>query len=463
MSKRVFISYRRDDSRYQARMIHGAFCHVVDRGNVFMDVDSIPLGVNFRKILKGWVDDCDVLLALIGPGWVDATDPATGGRRLDNPSDFVRIEIGEALARDIPVVPVLLDGTRLPHPDQLPADLKDLCDRQAEFVEYRTFDADVDRLIRKLGLAKDGPSQPQAPSAPRPSTPVAPTPPDRSAEGRVKVDAAIVHGAADGWFKPGAGKSEWFQDIPGAPEMVVVPAGSFLMGSPENEPGRFGHEGPQHSVKIAKPFAIGRHAITRGQFAAFVNDTGHKTDEGSTWRAPGFQQDDSHPVVCVNWDDATAYTEWLSKKAGKTYRLLSEAEWEYAARAGTTTPFWWGATITPSQANYDGNFVYEGGGSKGEYRKATVPVGNFAANPWGLFNVHGNSWEWCEDVWHDTYNGAPSNGSAWLQGGEQGRRVVRGGCWDGSPRSLRSANRGRGNADNRAIYLGFRLGRTLTP
>src|SRR6266446_9067033 len=154
MGAKVFISYRRDDTRYQARMIHAAFCQVIPRDHVFMDVDSIPPGANFRKILKDWVDQCEVLLALIGPGWVDASDPKTKQRRLDNPSDFVRIEIGEALARDIPVVPVLLDGTPMPDINLLPDNLKGLVDRQAVFVEYRTFDTDVERLIRQLNLSQ---------------------------------------------------------------------------------------------------------------------------------------------------------------------------------------------------------------------------------------------------------------------------------------------------------------------
>ena len=155
MATKVFISYRRDDSRYQARMIHAAFCKTLPSDHVFIDVDSIALGANFQKILKDSVDQCEVLLALIGPGWIDAGDPKTKGRRLDNPSDFVRIEIGEALARDIPVVPVLLDGTHMPDVALLPDDLKELVDRQAEFVEYRTFDDDVKRLIRKLRLLEE--------------------------------------------------------------------------------------------------------------------------------------------------------------------------------------------------------------------------------------------------------------------------------------------------------------------
>jgi formylglycine-generating enzyme required for sulfatase activity len=150
----------------------------------------------------------------------------------------------------------------------------------------------------------------------------------------------------------------------------------------------------------------------RGEFAAFVAATGHKTDGACwthtdtewkeradrNWSSPGFMQNDRHPVVCVTWDDAKAYAAWLSKKTGKTYRLPSEAEREYATRAGTTTPFWWGSAISPQQANYNGTAdPYQGGGSKGEWRKATVPVDGFKANPWGLYNVHGNVWEWTED------------------------------------------------------------------
>jgi TIR domain len=164
MTSKVFISYRRDDSKYQAHRIHAAFRRVLPREHVFMDIDSIPPGSNFRKILKDWVNECDVLLALVGAGWLDATDPKTRRRRLDNPSDFVRIEIGEALARHIPVVPVLLDGTPMPDVELLPDDLKELVDRQAEFVEFRTFDPDVERLIKKLRLTGPAPGRMKAAS-----------------------------------------------------------------------------------------------------------------------------------------------------------------------------------------------------------------------------------------------------------------------------------------------------------
>ena len=169
--------------------------------------------------------------------------------------------------------------------------------------------------------------------------------------------------------------------------------------------------------------------------------------KGRSFRNPGFAQDDSHPVVCVNWDDAKAYAKWLSGKTGKDYRLLSEAEWEYACRAGTSTPFWWGSSISTEQANYDGNYTF-GGGRKGEYRQRTVPVKSFEPNPWGLYQVHGNVGEWCEDCWNESYNGAPSDGSAWTAG-DCAFRLLRGGSWD--HRSVVASGRPIAPGTSRAI------------
>src|SRR5262249_7987984 len=153
------------------------------------------------------------------------------------------------------------------------------------------------------------------------------------------------------------------------------------------------------------------------------------------------------PVINVSWDDTQQYVKWLSGKTGKTYRLLTGAEWEYVARAGTTTPFWWGSSISPSQANYAGDYTYAGG-PKGEYRGKTVAVDSFAPNPWGLYNVHGNVWEWVQDCWNDSYDGAPTDGSVWATG-DCGRRVVRGGSWYGSPWALRAAIRNGYSTVNR--------------
>jgi formylglycine-generating enzyme required for sulfatase activity/uncharacterized caspase-like protein len=266
-----------------------------------------------------------------------------------------------------------------------------------------------------------------------------------------------------------------FKDCDACPEMVVVPAGEFMMGSPKNEEHRQKEEDPQHKVTIGKPFAVGKFAVTRDQFEAFVRETSHATGNtcetfendkweeraGRSFRNPGFAQDGKHPVVCVNWDDAKTFVAWLSKKTGKDYRLLSEAEREYVARAGTTTAFWWEASISTSRANYDGNYTYDGG-AKAEWRKKTLPVDSFEANPWGLYQVHGNVWEWVEDCWNDTYQGAPASGSAWTSG-NCGRRVVRGGSWTNPSGGLRAAVRSRSPAVIRTSIQGFRLARTLSP
>ena len=242
-----------------------------------------------------------------------------------------------------------------------------------------------------------------------------------------------------------------FRDCATCPEMVVVPSGSFMMGSPADEQGRKDYEGPQHRVTISKPFAVGKYEVTRGQFAAFVDAIGY--DAGSCWRNPGFTQTDTHPVVCVSWHDAKAYIEWLST-TGQNYRLLSEAEWEYVARAGTTTAYHFGATISPSQANY------------GKNNGGTTEVGSYPANAFGLHDVHGNVWEWVEDCMHlRDYNGAPSDGSAWTSDRDDGEyhvRVLRGGSWAGNLSYLRSADRFDYLARDRYNYIGFRIARTLT-
>jgi formylglycine-generating enzyme required for sulfatase activity len=248
-----------------------------------------------------------------------------------------------------------------------------------------------------------------------------------------------------------------FKECETCPEMVMVPAGGFTMGSLANEQGRFEDEGPQHSVTIGRPFAAGRFAVTFEEWDACLADGG----------CNGYQPKDEgwgrgrRPVVNVSWNDAAQYVAWLSKKTGKPYRLLSEAEREYVTRAGTTTPFWFGSSIVTSQASYDGSYAY-GKGLKGEHRQMTFPVDSFPPNPAGLYQVHGNVWEWVEDCFHENYAGAPSDGSAWTSG-DCSRRVMRGGSWVTPPRDLRSAGRGRVASDYRVGSIGFRVARTLTP
>jgi formylglycine-generating enzyme required for sulfatase activity len=181
-----------------------------------------------------------------------------------------------------------------------------------------------------------------------------------------------------------------------------------------------------------------------------------------SWRSPGFAQTDRHPVVCVNWDDAKAYVVWLASTTGKNYRLLSEAEREYVTRAGTTTPFWWGSTITTDRANYNptAGVVYKGAESQGEYRQRTVTVDSFEPNPWGLYNVHGNVFEWTEDCWNETYEGTPADGSARITG-QCNYRVRKGGDWGSADSILRADGHFRDLAGDRRYGNGFRVARTL--
>ncbi len=247
-----------------------------------------------------------------------------------------------------------------------------------------------------------------------------------------------------------------FQDCKDCPKMIVIKGGTFTMGSSTREYKRFNDEGPQRRVRIKK-FAVGQFEVTFDEWDACVRDGGcggyRPKDEG--WGRG------NRPVINVSWKDAKAYTKWLSRKTGKTYRLLTEAEWEYVARAGTTTPFWWGSSASTDRANYDGNYTYKG--SKGVYRKRTVPVDSFRPNPWGLYNVHGNVYEWVEDEYHKSYKSAPTDGSAWItsSNNEVVSRVVRGGSWLYDPQNLRSAVRNVSIPTFRSFDFGFRLSRTL--
>jgi formylglycine-generating enzyme required for sulfatase activity len=229
------------------------------------------------------------------------------------------------------------------------------------------------------------------------------------------------------------------------------------MGSPESELNRGRYEGPQHPVTFARPFAVGRFAVTFAEWDACVADGGCS---GYIPKDDGWGRG-RRPAINVSWEDANAYAAWLSAKTGKSYRLPSEAEREYATRAGTTTPFWWGAAISPKQANYNGTYIY-GEGPVGPYRQRTLPVDSFQPNRWGLYQVHGNVWEWTQDCWHKNYAGAPSDGSAWESEG-CGYRMVRGGSWTNYPGDLRASERGRFVPDFRGNAQGFRLTRALAP
>ena len=296
------------------------------------------------------------------------------------------------------------------------------------------------------------------------------------------VGAPVAVAAATPWV-----------DCSDCPAMIAVPPGEFWMGSTdeetmrEQEPAQFARwEKPRHRVTIAYRFAVGRYEVTRGQYAAFVAATRYPagpcsawdfsanawdTSPQRTWRDPGFPQTDSHPVVCVSWDDARAYADWLAETTGKPYRLLTEAEWEYAARAGTQSIRFWGddknaACEHASVYDYDS---IEGQGKSPRAERFhqcrdgfvyTAPGGSFQSNPFGLYDMLGNVYEWLQDCFMDSYAGAPDDGSPQLAG-PCTQRTLRGGSFTSTPRNVRSAWRERDEPDFRYDGIGFRIGLTL--
>jgi len=254
----------------------------------------------------------------------------------------------------------------------------------------------------------------------------------------------VLTAEAERALKPQASFRECANDCP---EMIVIPAGEFTMGSPATEEGRYNGEGPQHKVTIAGPFAVSKFDVTFADWDACVL-VGGCPQVGDT----GFGQG-TKPVTNVTWDDARQYVAWFSKVTGKPYRLLTEAEWEYAARAGTMTAYYWGDEIGEENANCDGC------GSAWDSRE-TSPVGSFKPNAFRLYDMAGNVWQWVQDCYHDDYNGAPTDGSA-RTGADCRRRVVRGGSWVDRPPFLRSALRLSFSNVFRISNLGFRIGRTL--
>ncbi|MGE3702267.1 MAG: SUMF1/EgtB/PvdO family nonheme iron enzyme [Hyphomicrobiaceae bacterium] len=276
-----------------------------------------------------------------------------------------------------------------------------------------------------------------------------------------------------------------FRDCDTCPEVVVVSAGAFFMGSPEGEPGRLEFEGPVHRVSFPANFAVGRHAVTRDEFKAFVDATGYRfgnschaqTPTGWVEKAahsflapPGFKQDGRHPAVCVSWEDADAYAQWLARQTQKPYRLLTEAEREYITRAGTATPYWWGVAATPDRANFDTKPRPRASGTAapdweqkaqlGVAAGGTRAVDTGPTNPWGFGHVHGNAAEWVQDCWSPNYKGAPADGSARLAG-DCSHRVVRGGAWSSWPEDIRAGYREMGERGDRYYSVGFRVARDL--
>jgi formylglycine-generating enzyme required for sulfatase activity len=384
---RVFLVYRRDDAAGYAGRLRDRLRQRFGDDRVFMDIRDIPPGRDFSQVIDREVSTAAAIVVVIGPRWVDARNE-DGQRQLDNPHDFLRQEVAAALSRGIPVIPVLVGEARMPSAESLPDDLVPLTRCNAIELRDGRWDVDCARLFEAIE-------------------------PSLLSSGTV------------------------FRDCDDCPEMVVVPAGTFMMG-----------EGPQHKVTIARPFAVGKYPVTFDEWDACVNAGGTKYEPVDSGWGRG-----KRPVINVSWDDAQVYVAWLSKKTGMPYRLLSEAEWEYAARAGTTTRYPWGDEPDTNHANFrDSGSQWSG--------KQTAPVGSFEPNAFGLHDMIGNVWEWLQDCWNNSYSGAPTDGSAW-EAGDCGRRVVRGGSWDSYPENARVADRSGDGPTVRYFGLGFRLARTL--
>ena len=511
----IFINYRRDDAPGVAGRLGDRLAKSFSRRAIFMDVDAMRPGFDFVKQLEEQVSKCDVLLAIIGPNWSKATDEK-GQRRLDSDRDYVRIEIASALKREIPVIPVLVNGAAMPAEDDLPGDLKPLVNRHALELRHTRFDGDsaaiIDGLSRVLPQRTKWPliaggaglaaaivvggiflwpmfsgSNPKPPAGDDTRKQVLETRP--SAEGakslavKTPVEKAasdVIPASAPPVAAPGAKPNpataiaasapapadvgqggQVFRDCANCPVMVAIPAGSGLIGSPAAESGHESSEEPRRSIRFARPFAVSRDSISFAEWDSCVAEGGCDNfipgDMG--WgRGP-------QPLVLVSWNDAKAYVAWLSKKTNQTYRLLSESEWEYSARACRSAAcgdwtFWFGDVINPDLANYDWRYSYAGG-RKAQTPRKPQPTNTFGPNSFGLFNMAGNVAQWVEDCWNSNLRDLPGDGSARISG-DCSAHVIRGGSWNDDPVNLRSAARKYDVVSAREPNIGFRVARELS-
>jgi formylglycine-generating enzyme required for sulfatase activity len=453
--------------------------------HIFQDVAAIPYGTDWLKEIHKALDASSFMIPIVTPAFLQspmccqevmhfrAREAALGRDDLIFPLHYIDVDdVDESRPDEVhdPHVLALLRTRQMI--DFRPWRLRD---PKSEAVEEKLdeFARSLRRALRRLASAADA-----APAAPSRGPSLPSTAPPVAAPSRIAPPA------------PGTVS----RDGPDLPEMVLIPAGSFTMGVPKAESKREGLRDydarPLHTVTFARPFWLGRYPVTRGEFAAFVNDTGYKTPDkawtfepdekgewndterqGRGWRNPGYEQNERHPVVCVSHQDATAYAEWLSRRTGNEYRLPGEAEWEYAARAGTRTARFWGDGRKQAcqYANVaDRTLLARLNGGFGEHFfidcddgfPFTAPVGSFVPNAFGLHDMLGNVWEWTADTWHGTYDGAPDDGSAWTTGGSAAGRVLRGSSWYDLPLGARAGYRFYNEPGVRRMDFGFRLART---
>lgn len=459
-SRKVFISYRRRDAAGEANSLYQFLASRFGADRFFFDIDGIDATADFFATLKAALGETALLVVVIGPDWA-AADPETGLRRIDAPDDVVAFEIKTALANGVPILPVLVDGAEMPSPESLPDQIADLSRRQALAVRHAYFKTDM------------------APVAAVVREHVAPRPWAAVALGAVAVAAiagAVATGVAlEAWrmltmANPARlADGERFQECGACPVMTILPAGSFEMGSPDGEDGRDADEGPVRTVSITR-LAVAVDETTIGQLAACVDDGYCRANAAfSAIRQSG----DDLPVTGVSWLDVAGeagFIDWLnSKTVGAPYRLPSEAEWEYAARAGTATAYFFGddadqgctyANLPDAAAKARQPDWITVACDDGWFRHA--PVDAVQPNAFGLRHVHGNAREWVGDCWNESHADAPADGRS-RRSGNCARAVLRGGGYSDKPHAARSAYRYHKPRDDRSATAGFRVARTLEP
>ncbi len=542
MAGKIFVNYRREDAQDAAARVHKELVPAFGAKTLFMDVDNLLAGKRFDKELDKALAACDVFLAIIGPRWLAIFEE----RQAAGKRDFVREEIAAALKREIPVIPVLVNGAQLPDEGALPGDVSDLVKHQQHEIRFASFGRDMGPLVGAIrtlrreagggggvpwrGIAAGmvvlgavvvglaiwhfAPVPILGPKA-EPAATTVPSRPDQTtiiamAERRVAAENEAARADADRKVAQNEAEAKAVGDNPflaarakvqskpgtvfvddscpgGCPEMVALPQGKYLRGSPDGETGRSADEGPQKTVTIGYDLAVGRYEVTRDQFEAFVTATNYKVADqcyvrtgtefklqAGSFRKPGFDQDGTHPAVCISWDDAKAYATWLAKVTGKQYRLLTEAEWEYAAR-GVTEPtlqprYPWGNVVEKLCANGNGadqtaKSKFKDWSDVADCKDGfvfTAPIGSFQPNAFGLYDTLGNAWEWVQDCYPGSYNDAPVDGSAVKDSSTFCLGSARGGSWYDRPFNLRPASRYGFAIGNRLNYLGFRLAKSLS-
>jgi formylglycine-generating enzyme required for sulfatase activity len=441
----AFLGYAHIDDEYDDGAIT-EFCKQLTQAvrviagqdfHIFQDRDGIEWGENWHETLGAALGEVRFLIPILTPSFFRSEEcrkeiqafldreAAYGRNDLILPIYYLEtslLEDKEQRARDE------LASALASHQHR---DWRSL--RKEPFTSPKVRDAleglarDIERALRRTIT----PPQPAPPARPR-ATSRDPQPPVLSRPGGPD-DLAVI------------------QDANFAPELVVLPRGEFMMGSADGDWQADDDEKPQHRVHIEYRLAVGRYAVTFEEWDRYADDAAWHRSKHLEPYSPSDQGwgRGKRPVINVSWQDIQGYLRWLSGKTGQRYRLLSEAEWEYACRAGTTTAYHVGSQITHFDANFGGKV-----GKTGE-------VGSYAPNDWGLYDMHGNVWEWVDDCWNDNYKGAPDDGSAWTSG-DCGRRVLRGGSWNGLPEVLRSAFRDRYDTVDRGLDIGFRVARTLS-